>query len=107
MIDVILCPLSAWSNRPLRSLNRLDLLVPLKRTDLAQSRSFAPIGPAHWNALSPSIRSTFLSGSLSATFASPKPYFFLMGHTGSASERFTLLEALYKCLKIQYNTKSL
>ena len=54
LVDVILRPLSASSNRP------LDLLVPRSRTALAQSRSFASIGPSLWNALYPSIRSTFL-----------------------------------------------
>ena len=76
LVDVILRPLSASSNRPLRSLNRLDLLVSRSRTALAQSRSFASIGPALWNALSPSVHSTFLSHSLSSSFASLKTYFF-------------------------------
>jgi len=70
---------AASSSRPLRSLNRLDLLVPRSRTALAQSQSFASIGPTPWNALSPSVRSTFLSGSLSSSFAFLKTYFFLMG----------------------------
>ena len=43
-----------------------------------QSRSFASIGPTLWNALSPSVRSTFLTGSL-VFFAILKTYFFLMG----------------------------
>jgi len=106
LVDVILHPHSASSNHPLHSLNRLDLFVPHSRTALAQSRSFASIGPTLWNALSPSIRSTCLSGSLSSSFAFLKTYFFSHGalHTGSASERFTPLEALYKYLNtIQYN----
>jgi len=37
LVDVILRPHSASSIRPLRSLNRLDLLVPRSRTALAQS----------------------------------------------------------------------
>ena len=64
----------------------------------------ASIGPSLWNALSPSLRSTVLSGSLSSTFASLKTLLLslllkpVFSHgalrTVSASERFTLLEAL-------------
>src|SRR6218665_1270327 len=82
LVDVIL---SASFSRPLRSIDRLDLLVPRSRTALAQSRSFASICPSLWNALSPSLRSTFLSGSLSSSLAFLKTYFFsldlLMGAT--------------------------
>ena len=60
LVGVILRPLSATSHRPLRSCNRLDLLVPRSRTAMAQSRSFASICPSLWNALSPSVRSTSL-----------------------------------------------
>src|SRR6218665_1070513 len=60
LVDVILHPHSASSNRPLRSPNRLDLLVPRSRTALAQSRSFSSIGPSLWNALYLSVCSTFL-----------------------------------------------
>src|SRR6218665_3234658 len=56
LVDVIFRPHLPSSNRPLRSLNRLDLLVQLSRTALAQSRSFASIGPTLWNALSLSVR---------------------------------------------------
>src|SRR6218665_3944236 len=58
---------------------RLCLLVPRSGTALAQSRSFASIGPTLWNALSPSVRSTFLSVSLSSSFASLKIYFISRG----------------------------
>src|SRR6218665_2924763 len=80
LVDVIFHPQSASSNRPLRSLNRLDLLVPHSRTALAQSRSFAPIGTTLWNALFPSVHLLFFSGSLSSSFA-----FFSHGalHTGT------------------------
>src|SRR5688572_33113437 len=64
LVGVILRPHSASSHRPLRSCNRLDLLVPRSRTAMAQARSFASIGPSLWNALSPSVRSKILSGSL-------------------------------------------
>src|SRR5678816_4705682 len=46
LIGVILRPHSASSHRPLRSCNRLDLLVPRSRTAMAQARSFASIGPS-------------------------------------------------------------
>jgi len=68
--------LIASSNRPLRSFNRLDLLVPHSRTALAQFRSFASIGPTLWNTFSPSVCSTFLSGSLSSSVAFLETYFF-------------------------------
>src|SRR6218665_3380832 len=61
LVDVILRPNSSSFSRPLRSLNRLYLLVPHSRTTLAQSRSFASIGPTPWNALSPAVRCNFLS----------------------------------------------
>src|SRR6218665_2453308 len=73
LVDVILRTHSASSSRPLCSLDRLDLLVPRSRTaPLAQSRSFASIGPSLWDAL-------FLTGSLSSSFAFPKTYFFSWG----------------------------
>ena len=50
----ILRPLSVTSLRPLRSSDRLDLFVPRVRTTMAQSRSFACIGPSLWNGLPPS-----------------------------------------------------
>ena len=37
LVDVILRPISASSSHPLRSINRLDLLVPRSRTALALS----------------------------------------------------------------------
>ena len=67
LADVLLRPLSASSHRPLRSLNRLELLVPHTRTSMAQSRSFTSIGPSLWNALSPSTRSRILASILSST----------------------------------------
>src|SRR5688572_8826226 len=45
--DVIRPPLSASSHRPLRSLDRSDLFVPRARTTIAQTRSFAIIGPLY------------------------------------------------------------
>src|SRR5678816_3029665 len=89
--DVLLRPLSASSHRPLRSSNRLELLVPHTRTAMAQSRSFTSIGPSLWNALSPSTRSGILASNLSSTFSFLKTFFFSLAlRTGSASEWFTL-----------------
>jgi len=107
LVDVILRPHSASSNRSLRSLNRFDLIVKHSRSALAQSRFFASIGPFLWNALSPSVRSTFLTRSLSSSFAFLKTNLSHGTlHTGSTSERFTPLEVLYKCLNtIQYNRR--
>ena len=79
LVGVILRPHSASSHRPLRSCNRLDLLVPRSRTAMAQARSFASIGPSLWNALSPSVRSKILSGSLSSSFAFLKTCLFSRG----------------------------
>ena len=79
LVDAIQRSLSASSHRALRSSNRLDLLVPRSRTAMAQSRSFAAIGPSLWNALSPSARSTILSGTLSSSFAFLKTCFFSRG----------------------------
>src|SRR6218665_1967145 len=78
LVDVIIRPHSASSNRPLSSSNRLDLLVPRSRTALAQPRSFASIGPALWTELSPSVRSTFFRQSLVFLCVSQN-LFFLMG----------------------------
>jgi len=76
LADVLLRPLSASSHRPLRSSNRLELLVPHTRTAMAQSRSFTSIGPSLWNALSPSTRSRILASNLSSTFSFLKTFFF-------------------------------
>jgi hypothetical protein len=85
--DVIRPPLSASSHRPLRSLDRSDFFVPRARTTIAQTRSFAIIGPSLWNALHFTLRETFLSGSLSSSLSLLKTYFFSRGsRTGSATE---------------------
>ena len=102
----MLASTSASSRRPLRSSNRFDLLVPPTRTVMAQYRSFTSIGPSLWNTLSPSTRSQLLTGNPPPHFLSSNPISSLVTlPTGSASERFTLVEALYKCFyTIQYNT---
>ena len=78
LADVIHRPLSVTSHRPLRSSSRLDLLVPHTRTAMAQSRSFASIGPSLWNMLSPSTRSKILSSNLSSSFAFLKTSFLFL-----------------------------
>ena len=96
------------SNRPLRSINRRDLLVPRIIIPLAKSRSFTSIGPTLWNAVSPYVRSSLPF--FKAVFHLPLPFLKLIFsyralHTGSASARFTPLETLYTCLStIQCNT---
>src|SRR6218665_1858794 len=42
-------PLSAISDRSLRSLDRNDLLVSRSRTSTSQQRAFASAGPLLWN----------------------------------------------------------
>jgi len=79
LTDVIHRPISVSSHRPLRSLKRLDLLVPRTRTAMAQSRSFASVGPSLWNTLSPSTRSQMLIGNPLSSFAFLKTYFFSCG----------------------------
>jgi hypothetical protein len=76
LCDQILRPPSATSLRPLRSSDRLDLFVPRVRTAMAQSRSFACIGPSLWNGLPPSVRSAILSGSVSSSFSRLKTCLF-------------------------------
>ena len=91
LCDLMLRPLSATSLRPLRSSDRLDLFVPRVRTAMAQSRSFACIGPSLWNGLPPPVRSAILSGSLSSSFSKLKSCLFhRVARTGSASERLLL-----------------
>src|SRR6218665_1882127 len=101
--DLIRLPSSAISLRPLRSLERHDLFVPLARTSMAQTRAFAIIGPSLWNQLLPSTRSTLLTGEPSASFRSLKTALFSLG-LSRASDWCALQEALYKCIDtIQYN----
>ena len=76
LCDQIHRPLSATSLRPLRSSDRLDLFVPRVRTAMAQSRSFACIGPSLWNGLPPSVRSAILSGGVSSSFSRLKTCLF-------------------------------
>ena len=67
-------------------------------------RSFAFIGPALWNQLPPSTRSSLLTGRPSASFRSLKTTFFSVGLShGSASDWCALREALHKFID-KYNT---
>src|SRR6218665_1965487 len=51
LCKLIMRPLSAISDRPLRSLVRNDLLVPRSRTSTSQQCAFASAGPLLWNCL--------------------------------------------------------
>src|SRR6218665_1752587 len=67
LCKVIMRPLSAISDRPLRSLVRNDLLVPRSRTSKSQQCAFVSAGPLLWNCLPVKIRAQILSSSLSST----------------------------------------
>src|SRR6218665_2668 len=46
LLDAIRFPTSATSFRPLRSMDRRELIVPRTRTTMAMSRSFSVIAPS-------------------------------------------------------------
>src|SRR6218665_825248 len=77
LCKLIIRPLSAISDRPLRSLVRNDLLVPRSRTSTSQQCAFASAGPLLWNCLPVKTRAQILSSSLSSTPRLLKPFFFL------------------------------
>src|SRR6218665_4077573 len=57
------------------------------RTTMAQTSSFATIGPSLWNAIPSFLRLTLLSGSLSTSLPFLKTYFYYRDlRTGSATE---------------------
>ena len=60
LCKLIMHPLSAISGRPLRSLDRNDLLIPRLRMSTSQQCAFASAGPLLWNCqiLSSSFSST-------------------------------------------------
>ena len=66
LCKLIMRPLSAISDRPLRSLDRNALLVPRSRTSTSQQCSFASAGPLLWNCLPAKVRAQILSDSLSS-----------------------------------------
>src|SRR6218665_776705 len=67
LCKLIMRPLSAISDRPLRSLVRNDLLVPRSRTSTSQQCAFASAGPLLWNYLPVKTHAQILSSSLSST----------------------------------------
>src|SRR6218665_1295233 len=67
------------SSSGIRSLDRHDLFVPRARTSMAQTRTFAIIGPSLWNQLIPSTQSTLLTGEPSASFRTLKIALFSLG----------------------------
>jgi len=66
---------------------------------MAQTRAFAIIGPALWNQLPPSTRSTLLTGELSTSFRLLKTALFSRGLSHWKHLNWCALqEALYKCI---------
>ena len=76
LCDLINRPISAASGRPLRSLNRHDLIVPRSRTATAQHRAYASVGPLLWNELPAVTSAEILSGSTTVSARSLKTYLF-------------------------------
>ena len=62
--------------RPLRSLDRHDLLVPRSRTATAQHRAFASVCPLLWNGVPTIIRAQILSEGFSFSAGSLKTFLF-------------------------------
>ena len=79
LCDLIRRPLSAASGRPLRSLDRHDLLVPPTRTATAQYRAYASVGPLLWNDLPSMTRSMILTGGTSVSARTLKTFLFSRG----------------------------
>src|SRR6218665_1307946 len=61
LFKLIMRPLSAISDRPLRSLVRNELLVPRSRTSTSQQCAFSSAGPLLWNCLPVKTRAQILS----------------------------------------------
>src|SRR6218665_698406 len=77
LCKLIMRPLSAISDHPLRSLDRNDLLVPRSsRTSTSQQCAFASAGPLLWNSLPVKTRAQILSSSLSSTPRLLKSFLF-------------------------------
>src|SRR6218665_1369609 len=66
LCKLIMHPLSAISDHPLRSLDRNDLLVPRSRMSTSQQCVFASAGPLLWNCLPVKTRAQILSSSFSS-----------------------------------------
>jgi hypothetical protein len=87
LCDLIRKPFSATAGRPLRSLDRHDLLVPRSRTATAQHRAFASVCPLLWNGLPTIIRAQILSGGFTFSARCLKTFLFPgVLRTGSASD---------------------
>src|SRR6218665_2805615 len=69
-------PLSGRSSRPLRSVDRCDLLIPCSRTSLSQTMAFAVVGPLLWNNTPPTLRSVMLQRISSASLRSLNTFIF-------------------------------
>lgn len=76
LCDLILRPHSAASVNPLRSSDRFDLLFSRHGSSGSKSMSFASTGPALCNELSPSLRSSILSGNIFSSLDSLRSCFF-------------------------------
>ena len=88
LTETICRPISASSDRPLRSLARSELSVPRARTSLAQHSAFANIGPALWNDLPHPLRTALLASELSSAVRALKSFLFPVGtRIESASEQ--------------------
>jgi len=64
------------SARPLRSADRLNLLVPHVRTALVHSRAFAVTGRSSWNGLPHLLRAKLMSGFSATSCRSLKTFLF-------------------------------
>src|SRR6218665_2310506 len=76
LCKLIMRPLSAFSDRPLRSLVCNDLLVHRSRTSTSQQCAFASAGPLLWNCLPVKTCAQVLSSSLSSTLRLLKSFLF-------------------------------
>src|SRR6218665_2380591 len=76
LCKLIMRPLSAISDRPLRSLVHNDLLVPRSRTSTSRQCAFTSAGPLLWNCLPVKTRAQILSSSLSSTQGLLKSFLF-------------------------------
>jgi len=102
--DHIRSSLCATSHRSFRSFDWQVLFVPRVKTTMAQTRSFANIGPSLWNALPPSLQLTLLSGSLPASFSLIKTFYTLGVFTLGALLSGPYCERHFINEEIQYNT---
>ena len=100
--DLIRLPSSAISLRPLRSLDHHDLFVRRTRTSMAQTRAFAIIGPALWNQLPPSTRSSSLTGEPTASSRSLRTQDYSLLYGSLAMEALLIGESSYPRIPLQF-----